>query len=283
MKKTMILLCLAVTLIASTQELYAGRYFVPEMARWATPDPALRDKLPNELVKIQNGKLLSTSPYGYAFDNPLRYTDPDGKTPWDIVDIAAAALSIKDFIEKPTLTNAALAAVDVIGAAVPVVPSLGTFRHGAQLLSKVDDAVDLVRGLDKASDLGKLRSVGEGVWESAAGLRYGADPQFGNRVEHVLKHAIDDPARRGEHGVFDAGRTGALKVIDEAWSIIQKGGAGVSVTQQGKRTVYTVDMGKRIGYVGGQAGAAANRPAAQHLRLVVENGRDVITAFPVTP
>jgi hypothetical protein len=175
------------------------------------------------------------------------------------------------------------AGADILGAAVPVVPSVGTFRHGARLLGKADDVVDFVRGLDRAYDLGKLRSVGEGVWESAAGLRYGADPQFGNRVEHVLKHAVDDPVRRGAHGVFDAGRTGVLKVIDEAWSIIQKGGAAVSVTQQGKRTVYTVDMGKRIGYVGGQAGAAAGRPAAQHLRLVIENGRDVITAFPVNP
>lgn len=82
MKKAMVLLCLAVALIASTQELYAGRYFVPEMARWTTPDPALRDKLPNQLVKIQNGILLSTSPYSYTFDNPLKYIDPNGKFPY---------------------------------------------------------------------------------------------------------------------------------------------------------------------------------------------------------
>jgi RHS repeat-associated protein len=167
MKKTMILLCLAVTLIASTQELYAGRYFVPEMARWATPDPALRDKLPNELVKIQNGKLLSTSPYGYAFDNPLRYTDPDGKTPWDIVDIAAAALSVKDFIENPTLTNALWAGADILGAAVPVVPSVGTFRHGARLLSKLDDVAGIAQGLERARELGK---AGENIVQAAFNL-----------------------------------------------------------------------------------------------------------------
>jgi RHS repeat-associated protein len=181
MKKAMVLLCLAVALIASTQELYAGRYFVPEMARWTTPDPALRDKLPKDLVKIQDGKLLSTSPYGYAYDNPLRYTDPDGKTPWDIVDIAAAALSIKDFIEKPTLTNAVLAAVDVIGAAVPVVPSVGTFRHGARLLGKVDDVVGAFKTADKATDLLK---TAENTW---GGLK---DAQKLN-VDEALQKAID--------------------------------------------------------------------------------------------
>lgn len=155
MRRLTVVLCLAAVLLALGNSVYAGRYYEPQIARWATPDPALRDKLPNDLVKTQDGKLLSTSPYGYAFDNPLRYTDPDGKTPWDIIDIAAAALSIKDFIEKPTLTNALLAGADVIGAAVPVVPSFGTFRHGARLLGKVDDAMDLVKGAESATDVAK--------------------------------------------------------------------------------------------------------------------------------
>jgi len=226
MKRTMVLLCLAVVLIASTQELYAGRYYVPEMARWTTPDPALRDKLPNELVKIQDGKLLSTSPYGYAFDNPLRYTDPDGKTPWDIVDIAAAALSIKDFIEKPTLTNAALAAVDVIGAAVPVVPSVGTFRHGARLLSKVDDVVGAFKTADKATDIlktaentwGGLKDaqklgadealqkavdyLGEGYKEIAPGVFRSAD---GTRQVRMTTSDLTD--KRGAHLNFEKGKT----------------------------------------------------------------------------
>jgi RHS repeat-associated protein len=226
MKKAMVLLCLAVVLFATQDALYAGRYFVPEMARWATPDPALRDKLPKDLVKIQDGKLLSTSPYGYAFDNPLRYTDPDGKTPWDIVDIAAAALSVKDFIENPTLTNALWAGADILGAAVPVVPSVGTFRHGARLLSKVDDAIDAFKTVDKATDLLKTAEntweglkdaqklgvdealqkavdyLGEGYKEIAPGVFRSAD---GTRQVRMTKSDLTD--KRGAHLNFEKGKT----------------------------------------------------------------------------
>ncbi len=134
-----------------------------------------------------------------------------------------------------------------------------------------------------AGRLGTLAYEGNTTWRSAGGLRYGADPRFGNRVQHVLRHAADDAARAGSHGVFDAGRTGTLGAIDEAFGIAQRGGAGVTVAQQGSRTVYTIDMGRRIGYVGGQAGRAAGNPAARHIQLVVENGNEVITAFPIIP
>jgi len=46
---------------------------------------------------------------------------------------------------------------------------------------------------------------------------------------------------------------------------------------------YTIDMGWRIGYVGGRLGAAAGNPAASHIRLIIENGTDVITAYPIIP
>lgn len=118
--------------------------------------------------------------------------------------------------------------------------------------------------------------------DSRKGLRYGADPNFGNRVRHVLNHTSDIPGRPGAHGVFDAGRSEALGVVDEAWAIAQRGGSGVSVSTQGVRTVYIVEMGCRVGFVGGQAGAAAGNPAAAHVRLVLE-GTEVITAFPIIP
>jgi hypothetical protein len=125
-----------------------------------------------------------------------------------------------------------------------------------------------------------LRSVGDGVWESRAGLRYGPGSPQGNRVRHVLEHAADNPARAGRHGVFDAGRRGTLDVIDEAWIRAQAGGPGVRAIEQGGRTVYEVEMGRRVGFVGGEVGAATGYPAATSIRLVIEGSRDVITAFP---
>jgi RHS repeat-associated protein len=133
-----------------------------------------------------------------------------------------------------------------------------------------------------AARAGILRSAGNGSWISRGGLRYGPDPNFGNRVRHVLQHAADIPGRTGSHGVFDAGRRGVLGLVDDAWAIAQRGGSGVTVSTQGARTVYTVDMGRRVGFVGGKAGAAAGNPAASHVRLVLQ-GNDVVTAFPVIP
>jgi len=70
---------------------------------------------------------------------------------------------------------------------------------------------------------GTLTQISDDVWESAGGLRYGPDPNFGNRVQHVIRHATDDPARPGLHGVFDAGQTRTLGVIDDAWKAAQTG------------------------------------------------------------
>lgn len=101
-------------------------------------------------------------------------------------------------------------------------------------------------------------------------------------MQHVLRHSMDDLTRLGLHGVFDAGRSGTLAVVDEAWIIAQQGGPGVTVVRQGSKTVYIINMGRRVGYVGGQAGAAAGNPAAHHIQLVVKNGNQVITAYPIT-
>jgi hypothetical protein len=154
-----------------------------------------------------------------------------------------------------------------------------TYKKAALLLRKLRTPEEV---LARAGALG-IRFERISLWESRGGLRYGADPTFGNRVSHVLSHAADIPTRPGAHGVFDGGRFGTLGVVDEAWALAQAGGQGVTVVSQGTRTIYTVDMGRRVGFIGGQAGAAAGHPAASHVRLVIESSADVITAFPVRP
>lgn len=51
---------------------YGARYYNPRLSIWYGVDP-LAEKMP------------SWSPYVYTFDNPVRYTDPDGMAPNDII------------------------------------------------------------------------------------------------------------------------------------------------------------------------------------------------------
>ena len=186
-----------------------------------------------------------------------------------------------------TFNPQALAKDAVIGAATGVV------AHAAGALvkyvgNKFGNAA--VKGMQEAETAGsgatgvagRLRALDGGAWESAAGLRYGPGSAQGNRVLHVLEHAADIPGRAGPHGVFAGGRSRVIGTIDEAYGAARAGGPGVSVAQHGARTVYTVDMGRTVGFIGGQAGAALGNSAASHVRLVLE-GTNVITAFPVIP
>ena len=50
---------------------------------------------------------------------------------------------------------------------------------------------------------------------------------------------------------------------------------------QNNRTVTTVNLQRRLGYVGGSEGARKRNPECRLVRIVTENRREVITAYPV--
>lgn len=135
------------------------------------------------------------------------------------------------------------------------------------------------RGNDERS--GGLTEIAENVFESPEGLIYGPGSREGHRIDHVLRHAEDAPGRP-IHGVFDGNREKILAVLDEAYSIAKQRGPPVEIERNGERTTYTIDMGRRVGYVGGEAGRRNGFPAASHIRMVLED-REVITAFPLNP
>ncbi|MCA9110701.1 MAG: hypothetical protein KDA52_12180, partial [Planctomycetaceae bacterium] len=91
-----------------------------------------------------------------------------------------------------------------------------------------------------------------------------------------------DDRSRPVHGVFDGDRDEIFAIIDEAYLLIQeRGPPDATSDQQDGRTVWTIDLGRRIGYVGGQTGERSHHPAAQHLKLILENGTNVVSAYPV--
>ena len=127
-----------------------------------------------------------------------------------------------------------------------------------------------------------LREVRTDVFESPAGLQYGPGSEEGHRLKHIMRHARDDPSRPGPHGVFDGGQSQILALLDEAWLLSSDGGPNVRTQHEDRRTILTVNLGRRIGYVGGESGRRQGNPSASHVRLVVE-GVNVITAFPLRP
>ncbi len=72
---------------------------------------------------------------------------------------------------------------------------------------------------------------------------------------------------------------GALKTIDRAYERAKTGQRTTKQIEEG-RVVYTVDMGGRVGYIGGQDGNRTKKPMARRVRIVLDQQR-VITAFPL--
>lgn len=135
-----------------------------------------------------------------------------------------------------------------------------------------DDELDGLR-------YGILREIRPERFMSPQGLQYVPGSAEGHRLEHLRRHTADQPSRPGKHGVFDGGMEGALKTIDRAYELAKK--KQRTTTQvDGKRTIHTVDLGKRVGFVGGREGNRRRKPMARRVKLVLEGNR-VITAFPL--
>ncbi len=133
---------------------------------------------------------------------------------------------------------------------------------------------------DPSLKYGILKSIGRDSYMSPAGLRYTPGSQEGHRLKHLERHTADQPSRPGKHGVFDGGMEKTLLVLDQAYEKGTKGGHGTTKTQDDGRTIYTVDMGKRVGYIGGRDGNRMRKPMARRVRIVLDGDR-VITAYPL--
>lgn len=129
---------------------------------------------------------------------------------------------------------------------------------------------------------GRLKLIGENIFQSTAGLVYRPGSRDGHRLKHVLKHAKDD-LQKPVHGVFEGDRDTILRWIDVAWIRVGKGGNLVRKRRQNDRTAWTVNMQEKIGYTGGQKGQSKRKPDCRYLRLVIEDdGETVVTAYPVS-
>jgi hypothetical protein len=134
----------------------------------------------------------------------------------------------------------------------------------------MDAAVEIPSYLTRNSD---------GAYTSPGGLTYPTELGYGNRAAHVLDH-FEESAEKSSQGVFSIGKDEVFPMIDQAYARISEDPGGYHAEDQGKRQVYDVPMGRVIGYVGGQEGTSEQ---ASTLRVVLQEGNQVVTAFPVAP
>lgn len=129
---------------------------------------------------------------------------------------------------------------------------------------------------------GKLKEIRNNVFESTAGLVYRSGSADGHRLKHVMQHAKDNTSKP-VHGVFvgEGDREIVLAMIDEAFDKTKKNGnKDVRKEGQGERVVFTVNMKRPVGFMGGQEGERRGNPECRFIRIVLERDNEVISAFP---
>ncbi len=134
----------------------------------------------------------------------------------------------------------------------------------------VDAEVEIPSYLSRNSD---------GSYVSPGGVSYPTELGYGNRAAHVLDH-FEESAEKSSQGVFTITKDEVFPMIDDAYARIAADPAEYHAEDQGKRQVYDVPMDKVIGYVGGQEGS---NDQVSTLRVVLQNGNEVVTSFPVAP
>lgn len=80
------------------------------------------------------------------------------------------------------------------------------------------------------------------TWTSPGGLVYGQGSAQGNRVLHVLDHAVPNPTKP-VHSVFDVPRNQIIGLIDEAFA--SRTGPGI-LQNNGNRS-WIIDLGRQTG------------------------------------
>ncbi len=133
---------------------FGARYFDPRISLWYGID-ALAEDAPEY------------SPFIYTFNNPIKYSDPDGRWPietiWDVANVIydVGKIAYGAATGNPALVTSGTTdlAADVVATLIPYVPAGATkvVKSGVTLAKTVDKAKDTKKIATKADD------VAEGV------------------------------------------------------------------------------------------------------------------------
>ena len=136
-------------------------------------------------------------------------------------------------------------------------------------------------GSQNLKDAGKaardwLNDIGGNKYKSPAGLIYTGGRE--HRVDHVLRHCVDDPSKP-THGVFVGDAVTVLKMVDEAYEMVKANSRKVDSDRQGDKMTHTCEMGRVVGHTGGRKAERSGRKELRSVKLVLADDR-VITAYP---
>ena len=213
--------------------------------------------------------------------DPARVSTRRPQSPWPLaMFVALVVVALAAYLASRSLVSSARPTAPNPSAATSSPSSAHKSTTSPAKVDPAESSAAVDRERPAVAPPARLQRLAGDRYRTPAGLIFG--PSRGeHRLEHVMRHARDDPGRSGPHGVFDLQTQDEIAgLIDEAYAIAQNEPRRAVIRRDDERTIYTVQMNRRVGYVGGSAGRAANHPPCRRMTLVLE-GLDVITAYPV--
>jgi len=206
---------------------FGARYYDSELRMFTQPDPVI--------ANLYNPQNLNR--YSFELNNPYKYTDPDGRTPWDVtLDPMLFAAAVNDYNNDPSIMNSIDVAASGIGL-LPVVPSLGILTRGGKLGWKY--------GGDALSSMGSMFKNKKGM--VAIGKRTVKNAQIDDHLykRHVRRGLSENKLKsstKHSQSLF-SNKINPETVVGEGFE------KGINI-----RDGYQVyDTGKTIGYSRGKA------------------------------
>ena len=221
----------------------AARFFIPPY------------DLVRSLAEAKNGReaiiaIVSALPPAKIFDRAK-----------DLIHAGKELDALKELqrLKEYFSANPALATANGVKVPSPHVKPQSAPSSGGNIVPQTINQIQQQTGIKLIFD--KSRTI----WTTPAGLDYGLGSIHGNRIKHILAHAVPDP-RKVTHSVFNVPRNKILPLIDEAWKMRRN-------PIPNDPGVYMINMGRVIGTKGETI-----------LRIVVKpNTNKIITAYPFKP
>ena len=184
---------------------YGFRYFDSRSVAWTQSDPLLRFSPEYDAAKARTANL-----YTFSLNNPLRYSNPDGRFGWLIVPVVVAIICATEETEgEPHLSTAEIVSRAVLTAASGgLAGKTVAFVAGMTQASKENEIADKIVGFAAAGGLG-AKTPNEGAGPSSrkggGGGDEGGSPQGGDGGSPVPWVADD---MTGSGAVFPASTRG---------------------------------------------------------------------------